>query len=308
MAKKKWAALLALLAALIAALGCVTPDAPSAPPPRGSFPVTIQAANGKVRIAKRPTRIVSLSPTATETLFAIGAGRQVVAVDNQSNYPARAPRTNLSGYRPNAEAIAGYRPDLVIVSSNNAGIVDALRKLRIPVLLEPAAATLANAYTQIRQLGLATGRRAGATALIQQMRARIGALVSRTPKPRISLSIYHELTPDYYSATSKTFIGQVYRSFGLHNIADAAGSAVTDYPKLASEYVIASNPDLIFLADGKCCGQSSATVGARPGWNNIRAVQYGRVVAIDDDIASRWGPRVVSLYATVAVYVRAAQR
>jgi iron complex transport system substrate-binding protein len=308
MAKKMWVAQLALLGALVAALGWATTAAPSAPPPRDSFPVTVEAANGKVRIAQRPKRIVSLSPTATETLFAIGAGRQVVAVDSLSNYPARAPRTSLSAFRPNAEAIAGYRPDLVILSANSAGIVQALRRLRIPVLLQPAARTLGEAYGQIRQLGRATGHRAPSTALVRRMRTRIAAALRRTPKPRTSLSIYHELTTDYYSATSKTFIGQLYRSFGLHNIADAAGSAVTDYPKLAGEYVIAANPDIIFLANTKCCGQRLATVRERPGWRNIRAVQRGRVVGLDDDIASRWGPRVVSLYVRVAASVRAAQR
>src|SRR6266496_3446069 len=97
---------------------------------RGSadFPITIKAANGAVTIKARPTRIVSLSPTATETLFAVGAGPQVVAVDDQSDYPANAPRTKLSGYTPNAEAIAGYNPDLVVLS-NDGGLVSSLQKV-----------------------------------------------------------------------------------------------------------------------------------------------------------------------------------
>src|SRR5256885_1183694 len=77
------------------------------------FPVTVKAANGKVTIRHRPRRIVSLSPTATEDLFTIGTGRQVVAVDSFSDYPKQTPRTKLSAYTPNVEAIAGYRPDLV---------------------------------------------------------------------------------------------------------------------------------------------------------------------------------------------------
>ena len=109
-----------------------------------------------------PTRIVSLSPTATEDLFAIGAGKQVVAVDNQSNYPSNAPLTKLSGYTPNAEAVAAYNPDLVVVSFDGNHIVEALGKLKIPVLVEPTASTLAQAYTQIEQLGTATGQTAQA--------------------------------------------------------------------------------------------------------------------------------------------------
>jgi iron complex transport system substrate-binding protein len=293
----------ALVLALLFGFGGTPPQAaPAVKPP---FPVTVHAANGDVRIMSRPSRIVSLSPTSTEMLFAIDAGWQVIAVDDQSSYPPSAPRTSLSGYRPNAEAIAGYRPDLVLVSSNNAGIVPALERLRIPVLLEPAAADLGHAYAQIRRLGVATGHRTAAGGLVARMRTRIATLVARTPHATTSLSVYHELTPDYYSATSKTFIGQVYRAFGLHNIADAAGSRVTDYPKLAGEYIIAANPDLIFLADVKCCGQGPEAVAARPGWRNIRAVDRGRVVALDDDVASRWGPRIVQLYALVAAHVRA---
>src|SRR6478735_6205484 len=79
-----------------------------------AFPVTITAANGKVTLDAKPVRIVSISPTATEDLFAIGAGSQVVAAADQSNYPASAPRTKLSGFTPNVEAVAKYKPDLVV--------------------------------------------------------------------------------------------------------------------------------------------------------------------------------------------------
>jgi iron complex transport system substrate-binding protein len=113
------AALLAAAFATAAGLGleAVQAEPAGATATRPAFPVTIKAANGYVTIAKRPVRIVSLSPTATESLFAIGAGAQVIAVDDQSNYPATAPRTRLSGFRPNAEAIAAYEPDLVVTSS-----------------------------------------------------------------------------------------------------------------------------------------------------------------------------------------------
>ena len=107
-------------------------------------------------IAKKPRRIVSLSPTATETLFAIGAGKQVVAVDDQSDYPKNAPKTTLSGFTPNVEAIAEYRPDLVIVSYDSKGLVSALRKLKITVIHHDAAKSFQGAYQQIRQLGIVT--------------------------------------------------------------------------------------------------------------------------------------------------------
>jgi iron complex transport system substrate-binding protein len=283
-------------AALVAAaLAFAAPPAPAA----DDFPVTIRSAAGKVTIRKQPRRIVSLSPTATETLFAIGADRQVAAVDDQSDYPRRAPRTRLSGFTPNAEAIAGYRPDLVIVQFDANRIVAALRRLRIPVVVQPPARDLPAAYAQIRQLGLATGRRHGARTLVARMRTRIARLIA-TARPRArGLSVYHEVSPDLYAAASRTFVGSVYRLLGLRNIADRADTG-SGYPKLSAEYVIAENPSLIVLADTTCCGQTRATVAARPGWDRIRAVRSGTVVRLDDSIAARWGPRIVNFVRALA--------
>lgn len=274
-----------------------------------AFPVTVRADNGKVTIPARPRRIVSLSPTATEMLFAVGAGRQVVAVDDQSNFPRSAPRTRLSGFKPNAEAIARYRPDLVVISNDQDQILSKLRRLRVPVLLNGAAPNLGEAYRQMGQLGIATGHRAQAGRLIARLRARMAAIVASVRAQRgRRLSFYHELSPDLYSATSRTFIGSIYARLGLRNIADRAAAKGIDYPKLSSEAIVAADPDIIFLADVKCCGQSAATVAARPGWSGIAAVRRRAVVALDDDVASRWGPRIVDFAATVARRVAALRR
>jgi iron complex transport system substrate-binding protein len=249
-----------------------------------------------------PHRIVSLSPTATESLFAIGAGKQVVAVDDQSDFPKRAPRTSLSGYTPNVEAIAGYRPDLVVLSGDANDVVAGLKKLGIRVLLQPAAKVLPDAYAQITQLGALTGHKRNAAALVARMRKAIAQVVKSVPKRR--LSVYHELDPTYYSATSRTFIGRIYKLFGLRNIADAADSAGTGYPQLSGEYIVSANPSLIVLADTRCCGQSAATVASRPGWSGIAAVRDRRVVSVDDSVASRWGPRVVDFVRAVGKVLR----
>jgi iron complex transport system substrate-binding protein len=253
-------------------------------------------------VAATPHRIISLSPTATESLFAIGAGKQVVAVDDQSDYPKRAPRTSLSGYTPNVEAIAGYRPDLVVLSGNPNDTVSGLRKLGIRVLLQPAAKNLTEAYAEIGQLGVVTGHRKSAKALVSRMKKAIAKTVASVPKRH--LSVYHELDPTYFSATSKTFIGRIYKLFGLRNIADAADSTASGYPQLSGEYIIAQSPALIVLADTRCCGQSAATVANRPGWSGIAAVRTHRVVGIDDSVASRWGPRVVNFVQAVAKALR----
>jgi cobalamin transport system substrate-binding protein len=249
-----------------------------------------------------PHRIVSLSPTATETLFAIGAGKQVVAVDDQSDYPKRAPRTSLSGFTPNVEAIASYRPDLVVLANDLNDVVPGLRRLGIRVLLQPAAKNLAGTYAEIKQLGKVTGHSRAALALVNRMKAAIKRTLASTPKRRFS--VYHELTPDYYSATSKTFIGTIYKLFGLRNIADAADSTSSGYPQLSGEYILSANPNLIVLADTRCCGQTPAAVARRAGWGGLSAVRSGRVVGIDDSVASRWGPRVVQFVQAVGKALR----
>ena len=297
--------ILVATAALVACGGSPTPSQSQGQ----RFPVTIHEAGGAaVTISRQPHRIVSLSPTATEMLFAIGAGRQVIAVDDQSNYPASAPTTKLSGFQPNIEAIAGYAPDLVVAAEDTGSLVHGMQALSIPILLEPAATTLDDSYAQINQLGTATGHASSADALVAQMRSQVAQFVSSLARPSHRLRVYHELDNTYYSVTSATFIGQVYKIFGLTNIADAATAAAPDYPQLSAEFIVSSDPDLIVLADTRCCDQNLDTVAARPGWGVINAVRTRQVVGVDDDIASRWGPRVIDFMRAIAPHVQQLER
>ena len=288
------AAALAVLALALAAPSLAAPHATRATP----FPATVTVDNGKVTIRKRPMRIVSLSPTATETLFAIGAGAQVVAVDDQSDYPKRAPHSSLSGFTPNVEAIAALEPDLVVIAFEAKCISGALGRVGIPVVFQNAAATIPAAYRQIRQLGKVTGHAPEANALVGRMTRQIRSIVDRVREKAVEVGVYHELDQNLYSVTSNTFVGRVYAMFGLRNIADAAKGG-SDYPQLSAEYVVASNPDLIVLADTVCCGQTAQSVASRPGWSRIAAVRTGSIVRLDDSIASRWGPRLVNLVRAV---------
>jgi iron complex transport system substrate-binding protein len=285
------AALVAILVSLLGAAGA------------SSSPTSTAATAATAAI---PQRIVSLSPTATESLFAIGADKQVIAVDDQSDYPAKAPRTGLSGFTPNIEAIASYKPDLVVIGFDPGGLGASLRKLNIRVLSQPAVPTLQQAYAQILELGGVTGHAKRAKAVVAGMKAKIADILARAPHDQ-SLTVYHELEPDLYSATSKTFIGRIYALFGLKNIADAADSTGSGYPQLSSEYIIGANPSLIVLADVRCCGQTARTVAARPGWSTIAAVRKHAIVRIDDSIASRWGPRIVNFVRAIASALRVAR-
>jgi iron complex transport system substrate-binding protein len=249
-----------------------------------------------------PSKIISLSPTATEMLFAIGAGSQVVAVDSYSNFPAEAPVTDLSGFEPNVEAISAFEPDLVVISGDAGNVVAGLGALDIPVLDLSAAATLDDSYAQIEQLGAATGHIAEAAEVVKNMQTDIEEILAGYVAPAgEARSYYHELDPTFYSATSTTFIGSIYAAFGLTNIADAASTADDGgYPQLSAEYIVAQDPDLIFLADTKCCEANVASVSARPGWEGLSAVTNGSIVELDDDIPSRWGPRIVDQYRSIA--------
>ena len=254
-----------------------------------------------------PKRIVSLSPTATEDLYAVGAGSQVVAVDQYSDYPANAPKTSLSGLTPNVEAILKYSPDLVVASEDANGMVAALKKVGVPVLIEPAASTLNDAYTQIDQLGRATGHLGAAESTVAKMKTEIAAAVKQAGSDHSDLSYYWELDPTYYSATSSTFIGQLAGLFGLKNIADKVDKAADGgYPQLSSEYIVQSSPSIVFLADTVCCGANATSVAARPGWSGVEAVKVDDVVGLNDDIASRWGPRLPQLVDEIAAAVEKA--
>ena len=266
----------------------------------GGWPVTVTGDNGELTLDEQPEAIVSMSASATEMLFAIGAGPQVEAVDDTSNFPEDAPVSDLSAFTPNAEAIAAHAPDLVVLSDDLNGIVDALGALEIPVLQLGAAQTLEDSYEQLDTLGTATGHADDAAKVVTEMQDRIEAAVESVGDGGAGLRVYHELDPTFYSAASSTFIGSVYELFGLENIADGAADASGGYPQLSAEYVVGQAPDLVVLADTVCCEQSAETFAERPAFDTLPAVQEGRVLEASDDIASRWGPRVADFAESVA--------
>jgi iron complex transport system substrate-binding protein len=266
------------------------------------YPLVISSGGYTTTIAKKPTRIISLSPSATESLFEIGAGKQVLAVDSLSNFPKSAPITELSAFEPNVEAIAALKPDLVVLSVDamkSLVVKEALEKLKIAVLMEKAPENLAQAYKGIEVLGAVTDRTSEAKKVTFKMAALIKSILNRSKK-NVKITFFHELDNTLYSVTSDTFIGKVYKDFGLINIADkAAGADSYGYPQLSAEYVLKTDPDIIFLADAEY-GESPATVRARAGWSGITAVTKKNVFALPNDIPSRWGPRLVDFYRTVA--------
>ncbi|HIM85339.1 MAG: ABC transporter substrate-binding protein [Acidimicrobiales bacterium] len=240
--------------------------------------------------------IVSLSPTATEILFAIGAGDLVVAVDSMSNYPADAPVTDLSGFTPNVEAIAAYNPDLVVLSYDPGDLVAGLGALGITTVMQGSASSIDDTYAQITELGGLTGHSEDAAVVNAGIRADLADLAG--DPVGAGMTYFHEIDNTLYTATSSTFVGQLYALLGLENIADPADEAGFGWPQLSGEFILEADPDIIFLTDA-AWGESAETVAARPGWDLLTAVREGHVVAVDQDTSGRWGPRVVDFIESV---------
>ncbi|WP_380166025.1 ABC transporter substrate-binding protein [Jannaschia sp. R86511] len=290
----------------VAPTGTAAGASPEATVEAADFPVTVTSGQApdttELTIEAEPVSIVSISPTATEMLFAVGAGDQVVAVDAFSYFPEEAPVTDLSGFEPNLEAILGYGPDLVVASGDPGDLVSGLDAAGVPTLLLPSALDLDEAYDQIERVGLATGHATDAAELTEQMAADIDAAVASVDLAE-PLTYYHELDPSFYTASGDTFIGEVYSLFGLENIADATGEA---YPQLSQEFVVEADPDVIFVTSGDF-SDSPEDIAARPGWDQVDAVEGEDVVVVDADEASRWGPRVVDFVESVAEALPAVQ-
>ena len=305
------AALVAAGLALLTACGGSGSSPTLAPSPNTStnaaFPVVVHVANGAVTIPTRPAAIVSLSPTATEMLYAMDAGDQVKAVDKYSNYPPGTPKTNLSALGVNVESLARLRPDLVILPNPDDKLSASLKTLSIPLLVLPPATKISDVYDEIATLGKASDHVQQAAAEAASIRTGLQGIVAAVPKKSPAPTYFYELSPDFYSVTSDTFVGQLLGLVGLHSIADAAQGAAKSggYPQLSNEFIVKANPDYIFLADTICCGQTAAKVAKRPGWSELSAVKDGHVVMLSDDIASRWGPRIVDLLKTVTAAMQA---
>ena len=283
--------LLLVLALLAGACGDDTASDPTTPPDDG-YPIEVRG----VTIDQRPDRIVSGSATHTEILFALGAGEQVVAVDLFSNFPAEtAALPTFDAFNASVEAIAEFDPDLVILSFDPGDVVDGLAALGIPTVLfaPPGPSNLDDVYAEWRDVGMAAGRTEEAEALISETRDEVASIVAAVPTYVRPFTYYHELDPTYFSIGSDTFLGSIYGMLTMVSIADEAGGG---FPQLSAEFIIDANPDFVFLAGG----ETADAVAARPGWDQMTAVATGRVVELDLDIASRWGPRIVDLVEQIA--------
>jgi iron complex transport system substrate-binding protein len=301
-----FALLLALLLALAAACGDdgdgggapLSPTATRAATVAAQSQLTLTDGLGRsVTLTAVPQRIASLSPAATEILFAVGAGDQVAAVDMFSNYPPEATtREKLDAFQPSVEAIAGAQPDLVLVFYDPGNLVEGLTNANLTVFFLETPTSVEGVLDQIRVLGKVTGHPQEAEGLVESMQEDISAVQERLAAVEQGPRVFHEVDNQLYTVAPDSFVGNLYTILKAQNIAAGTGQA---FPQLSQEAIIEADPEVIILGDA-VGGESPETVKARPGWGSISAVKNDRIYVVDPDIVSRPGPRLADALETLA--------
>jgi iron complex transport system substrate-binding protein len=266
------------LGALLAAFA-----GPSAGAPR----TVIDALGRRVVVPRSPSRIVSLAPSVTEVLFALGLGARVVGVSSADDYPKDELRdtTRVGGVILDVERIVRLRPDLVLgMPSLQRVQLERLIASGLPVVAVEAG-TLPEVYEQILFIGRLTGSEAQATHLVSSMRIR-EATVKRAIRRRASPRTYIEIWPEpLIAAGGRTFIDDLVRRAGGRNVF----AALQGFPQVSAEAVIQADPEVIVVIHPR-----GGSVGSRPGWRNVAAVRNSRVAQVDGSLLSRPGPRAVA--------------
>lgn len=277
---------------------CATPTVAPSPAPL----TFTDGLKRTVKLTKPAQRIVSLAPSTTEMLFAVGAGKQVVGRDKYSDYPAETKSiTAIIDTFPkvNLEAVVALKPDLVIAASIiNQEQIKAMEDNGLTVFLVGNPKTFDDLYQTLVTVGQLTAHDAEAKKLSDGLKERVKVVndkvksVTKKPKVYYELDATDPLKP--YTAGSDTFIDLLIVAAGGEN-------AVTfkNYAQISSEELVKQNPDIILLGDAKF-GTTVESVGKRAGWSAIAAVKNNKVIAFDDDLASRPGPRLVDGLETMA--------
>jgi iron complex transport system substrate-binding protein len=280
-----------LLAALT--LAACAPAVPS----KGEAGIAITDGLGReVQLESAAQRVVSLAPSNTEILFALGAGDKVVGRDEVSDYPAEAlalPTVGgWSGF--SAEAIVALKPDLVLAAEiNTPELVAELESLGLTVYYLSNPKTLEELYVNIEIVATLTGR--DATKLTDSLKARVAAVDEKIAPLSYAPSVFYEVDATDpskpYSIGPGTFINLLIARAGGMNAVELAG--ITDpYPQISLEQLVIAPPDIIILGDSMW-GTTAESVAARPGWDTLKAVVDGKVFAFDDNLVSRPGPRLI---------------
>jgi iron complex transport system substrate-binding protein len=252
-------------------------------------------------------RVVSLAPSNTEILFAIGAGEQVVGRDQLSDYPAEA--ANIADVGStfdalNTELIVSLEPDLVLAAEiNTPEQVKALEDLGLTVYYLSNPLTLEGMYTNLEIVAQLTGHETETATLVESLKARVAAVDEKIAPISSRFGVFYELDASDpakpYTAGKGTFITLLIDRAGGYNIA----GDIDGYPQLSLEQVVAADPAFIILGDARY-GVTPESIAERPGWENLSAVKNGNVVPFNDDLISRPGPRLVDALEELAKVLR----
>ena len=287
----------ALLFAILFIVGCGTT---TTPPPASStakagalaaaFPTSITDFQGRsVAIPKRPERIVSIGPSNTEFLFALGVGDRVVGTDDFSDEPpAATSKEHVGGVKVSLEKVVSLRPDLIVTVKFSDGTIEALSQINVAVLVvDPQNA--ADVARTARLLGQAVG--ADGAKLAADIQTQLDAVKSKTAnasKPKVFHEIDASDLTKMYTVGPGSFIDDLIKVAGGTNV---AATAKTQYPTISAEEVVRADPDIVVLADA-AYGTTVEQVSARPGWSGLAAVKNKRVYSVSGNLFSRPGPRL----------------
>lgn len=271
--------------------------APAAPTPTAAPAISVKDGLGRdVQLTAPAKKIISLAPSNTEILFALNAGSQVIGRDEFSDTPVEAKKiTSVGGNmgKYNLEEIARLQPDLVLASSlNTPEQIKALENLKLTVYVLTNPSDLTGIYTNLESIGKIVGREAEAKTLNSALKARVKAVEEAVAKTTSKPKVFYELDGSEpakpWTAGAGTFIDMLIKQAGGVN----AAGAVKDYAQISQEVLLVENPDLILLGDA-AYGITAEQVKARAGWGSIKAVKEGKIIAFDDNLVSRPGPRLV---------------
>jgi iron complex transport system substrate-binding protein len=279
---------------------------PTQPAASTTYPLTLKDDLGReMKLAQQPKRIVSLAPSITEILFAVGAGPQVVGVTKYCNYPPEASqgREIVGGFSAKSlsvEKIISLKPDLVFAAgATHQPIREALDAADVPVFnFDPK--DFAGIYNSILAAGAITGNTAQAEKVVADMKARVekvATTVAAIPQDQRIKVFYEVWDEPLMTAGPATFVGQVIELAGGVNI---FADVKEQYPTISAEAVVSRNPQVIVGPSSHGEGLTAEQIAARPGWRDLTALKAGRIVIVDGDIISRSGPRLADALEAVA--------
>ena len=268
-----------------------------------TYPLTLTDDNKRtLTLPKAPTKIVSLAPSNTEILFALGLNDKIVGVDQFSDYPEAAKAIKkIGGFSDtNIEAVTALAPDLILASSiQSKAQIAALEKQNFMVLiLNPS--DLAGVVKDFKLVGQATNTNDKAQTLSDNFQKRLDAVTTKIKSASAKPSVYFELDPTLYTVGPGSFVDDIIQKAGGQNIVTDASNP---YPQLTQEVIVGKSPQVIFVGDDTSGTDTPDKIMARPGWNTIAAVKNKRVYAINADLTNRPGPRAVDGVEQVAKFL-----